>query len=74
MTRIQRKQRPARRVLRRAAVIALLAGDPVCSSCDGWGTDRVDGNADCPACAGQGVSASVRALFAPYAGGVDCRA
>ena len=54
------KKRPARRVMRRAAVVALLAGEPVCSVCGGWGTlDSRD--AECLACSGQGVSAHVAA-------------
>jgi DnaJ-class molecular chaperone len=55
-----KKNRPARRVMRRAAVVALLAGEPVCSVCGGWGT--LDSRGDkCSSCAGQGVSASVAA-------------
>lgn len=60
-----KKIRPPRRIMRRAALVALLSGEPVCSCCDGWGTDRVDPDVDCVACSGQGVSGSVHAVLAP---------
>lgn len=64
MTNLESKKvRPPRRIMRRAALVALLSGEPVCSCCDGWGTDRND--AECVACSGQGVSASVHAVLAP---------
>ena len=57
-----RKNRSRRRIMRRAAVAALLAGEPVCSSCTGWGT--LEDHEVCHACSGQGVSESVAREFA----------
>lgn len=58
-----RKNRPPRRTMRRAAIVALLAGEPVCTTCTGWGT--LDDHSVCRACSGQGVSSSVAAILAP---------
>ena len=68
-----RKKRPARRVMRRAAVVALLAGEPVCSVCTGWGTLQTR-DAECPACSGQGVSSVVARDLADVAELLECRA
>jgi DnaJ-class molecular chaperone len=45
------------------AVIAMLACDPVCDTCDGHGRIEVTGPRDhrvCPACGGRGIPRSLR--------------
>ena len=51
------------RVWTTQAVIAMLAGDPVCDTCAGHGRIEVTGPRDhrvCPACGGRGVPRSLR--------------
>lgn len=59
----RKKNLPPRRTMRRAAIVALLAGEPVCTTCTGWGT--LEDHAACRTCNGQGVSSSIAAILAP---------